>query len=55
MFNDEDEPEFISDKFSDCSECKNKFCELTCFDCDNGEYFEEEDMEEVDFNFQGRF
>jgi hypothetical protein len=48
------EQEFESDKFDDCIECKNRFCELTCETCDYGESFEPDDMEEVDAHFDGR-
>lgn len=51
---DEEEDFFECDKFNDCRFCKHRFEELTCEDCDIGEHFEEEDIDEVDKYFQGR-
>lgn len=51
---DEDEDKFECDKFNDCRFCKNRFFEKTCEDCDYGEEFEEEDIDEVDKYFNGR-
>jgi hypothetical protein len=52
----DDEDILPSDKFEDCETCKHKFCEWICDDeCDVGESYEPEDIEEVDAHFQGRY
>lgn len=50
---DDEEENFICDKFEDCGLCKNRFFEYICNDCDYGEEFEEEDYDEVDKEFRG--
>ncbi len=54
-YDDYDDDIEACDKFDDCAECKNRFCPMTCNDCDVGENFEPDDMEEVDAHFNGRF
>lgn len=49
-----DDEIFESDKFDDCETCKNRFTMKICIDCDYGESFEEEDIDEVDKYFNGR-
>lgn len=54
MFDEEDEDAFVSNKFEDCRECRNRFSEIVCNGCDVGEEFEEEDYDELDKHFRGR-
>lgn len=54
MYDDEEEELFECDKFDECGGCKNRFTEFVCMNCDVGEYFEEEDYDEVDKHFNGR-
>jgi predicted nucleic-acid-binding Zn-ribbon protein len=55
MYEDDDEDEdgdiFESTKFDECWSCKHRFCLATCNDCDYGENYEAEDMDEVDKDF----
>lgn len=51
---DDEEEIFESNKFDDCSSCKNRFKFHICMDCRYGEDFEEEDLDEVDKYFDGR-
>jgi len=48
---DEEEEIFESDKFDECWQCRHRFEESICNDCDYGESFEEEDPDEVDKDF----
>lgn len=54
MFEDDDEDIFVSVKFDDCRECRNRFAETICNGCEMGEEFEEEDYDELDKHFMGR-
>lgn len=54
MINNRDDDLFECDKFEDCNACRNRFLEEVCDDCDVGEEFEEEDLDEVDKHFRGR-
>ena len=55
MYDEDDDDKFECDKFEDCSTCRNRFREKVCVTCYAGEEFEEEDIDEVDKYFQGRF
>jgi hypothetical protein len=55
MNEDDDDEIFECDKFDECGLCRNRFTLETCEDCDVGEFFEEEDYDEVDKHFKGRY
>lgn len=50
-----DEEFFECEKFDECYLCKHRFKEKICEDCNAGEEFEEEDYDEVDKYFNGRY
>lgn len=45
---DNEEDRFISEKFDECFSCRNRFNIHICSQCDVGEYFDSDDVDELD-------
>lgn len=48
---DDENKEAWEPKFDECFQCRNKWNFSICSDCSVGEWFEEEDPDEVDKDF----